>query len=124
MVFWELAPRCNRLCWLHEASAEKALEWEHRVETLRIHLRLNSGGKLQASPRTYELFHKGSFLQDPGASYDQVVPQNSNAGEPTKLSGGFLNRTPMTKFIKSGEGHDALRMWAVPVAEKSETNDM
>ena len=77
VVFWELAPRCNRLCWLHEASAEKALEWEHRVETLRIHLRLNSGGKLQASPRTYELFHKGSFLQDPGASYDQVVPQNS-----------------------------------------------
>ncbi len=33
MVFWELAPRCNRLCWLHEASAEKALEWEHRVES-------------------------------------------------------------------------------------------
>src|SRR6266567_3536239 len=31
---------------------------------------------------------------------------------------------PMTKYIKSGEGHDALRMWAVPVAEKSETNDM
>ncbi len=29
---------------------------------------------------------------------------SSNAGEPTKLSGGFLNRTPMTKFIKSGEG--------------------
>src|SRR6266702_2740608 len=49
---------------------------------------------------------------------------SSNAGEPTKLSGGFLNRTPMTTFIKSGEGHAALRMWAVPVTEKSETNDM
>ncbi len=57
--------------------AKKALKWEQRVETLRIHLRLNSGDKLQAFPRTYALFHKGSFLQDPGVSYDQVVPQNS-----------------------------------------------
>jgi len=67
-----------------------------------------SQGRVGSSRAAYPTLSRRNFAKTswPFATFDDAVSRcdaSSNAGEPIKLNDGFLNRTPMTNFIKSGE---------------------